>query len=954
MKYLKLLSLICFFCLALWSCSSSDGDLETPTGTKFEIESADLTQNFEKTSKSISIAVNTDIESTKWNVKSNDSWCIATKATNGKSINITVKDSEEPDVRTTTVSVSSPVKNYEIKVSQLGYGPAILLKTNPQTVSADGGQIQISVTTNVDYKRSAPSQSWITEDNSKSRAFITYTHLYNVEANPAFKERTANIVFTDAREGADKLAEPVTLVISQKAKDGNVSDIEIEGDIQIKPTSASASEAQSGQGIELTYDGDTSPDTHYHSRWNGATQFPVTLEYFFKNNKEDMDYIVYYTRSGNGNFGEFDLYIATESSPEYTLYGSYDFKMQNAASRLNFKETIKGVSKIKFVVKSGLGNYVSCAEMQFFKHNNEKTLDSQLLSVFTDITCTEIKSGVTEDQINALPGFFAKLAIAIRNNTYSDYEKEFRIQEYKPYSRPEEWAEKLMTRKYSFLDNPTGITVKKGDEIIILVGDTHGQTISIQNIGEETTGSANEQYVQTEASGDSYFLTEGVNKIAIQKTGMLFFIYTTDITASNAKPIKVHIPTGCGEVAGFFDLERHQSDEKYTELINKSSYKYFCVRGKRIIFYFHRDKMKAAVPNNILSAINLWDDIISWQHELMGLEDIFPSQMNNHLFAISPEGSYMWASDYRVAFVYTYLNNILLKENVMAQKDNAWGPAHEIGHVNQIAINWPSCTESSNNLFSNYTLYKLGKYCSRGETINKLAEYRCGNGDAWYNMGDATHQNESTEIHMRMNWQLWNYYHRCGYNTNFWPELFKAMRENRITETNPGAAQLLFAKTASRVANEDLTDFFETWGFFVPVDNVEYEQYGTYRYNVTQSMIDEAKAYMAKFPKPKHAFYYIEDRKKGDTGLDVEPGNVGYFDQFKSDKKITKTITCTRSGQTIRISDGDEAVAFELHKDGKRIYFFNTFNTTIPSSVKLTDDVKVYAVQADGQRFEIK
>ena len=55
----------------------------------------------------------------------------------------------------------------------------------------------------------------------------------------------------------------------------------------------------------------------------------------------------------------------------------------------------------------------------------------------------------------------------------------------------------------------------------------------------------------------------------------------------------------------------------------------------------------------------------------------------------------MWASDYRIGFVYTYLNNILLYDNVMAAKDNAWGPAHEIGHIHQRAINWPGSTESS-------------------------------------------------------------------------------------------------------------------------------------------------------------------------------------------------------------------------------------------------------------------
>ena len=148
----------------------------------------------------------------------------------------------------------------------------------------------------------------------------------------------------------------------------------------------------------------------------------------------------------------------------------------------------------------------------------------------------------------------------------------------------------------------------------------------------------------------------------------------------------------------------------------------------------------------------------------------------------------------------------------MADKDNAWGPAHEIGHIHQKAINWPGCTESSNNLFSNYVLYKLGKYCSRGSELFHLADARFVEGQAWFDMGNPHHMNEDTEIHMRMYWQLWNYYHRCGYNEKFWQTLFQLLRADRIDENNPGAAQLKLAVKASQAAHEDLSDFFELWG----------------------------------------------------------------------------------------------------------------------------------------------
>lgn len=608
------------------------------------------------------------------------------------------------------------------------------------------------------------------------------------------------------------------------------------------------------------------------------------------------------------------------------------------------------MTKIKFSVKSGLGGFVSCDEMEFYQKNPNKTLDQQLLTVFTDLACTQVKEEATDEAIQALPAYFASLATQLRNDTYDPWEKEFRIQSYQPYSDVEEWAQTLMTKRYSNLDNPTGIYVEAGDSVVVLVGPTHGQSLSLQCIGEEQTGDGTNTYVQTAASGETRFLQEGVNKVGFSQKGMLFLMYTANLSDKNAQPVTVHIAPGSGKVSGFFDLKTHQTNEKYQELIGKATYKYFCVRGERIMFYFHREQMKQAVPTDILSAINLWDDIISWEQELMGIEDVRPSQVNNHLFAISPEGSYMWASDYRIAFVYTYLNNILLKDNVMAAKDNAWGPAHEIGHIHQQAINWPGSTESSNNLFSNYVLYKLGKYCSRGSELSALATARCEKHQAWWNMGSATHQNEDTEIHMRMNWQLWNYYHRCGYKTDFWQTLFKLLREDRIVESDPGAAQLKFAMKASQAANENLTDFFEMWGFFEPVD-ATIEQYGTWNYRVTDTMIKEAKDFMAKFPAPKHAFYYLEDRKNGDVGIgNYKVGDVGYYTQFQDDVKITKEVGYSLSGQQVNVTDGDQAVAFEVRKDGKLLYFSNFFQFTVPSSISL-EGAGIYAVQADGKRI---
>ena len=795
-----------------------------------------------------------------------------------------------------------------------------------QNFSKDAANVSISITTNlnVDNWEAKVTDKWLRATQFKNSLKIS------VDANIGSNRRTANVKVSSATKH-------YTITVTQYS----ASDIVIEEDIQVKPYAGKASEEETDpdRSIEHSFDDKFIADggVPYHSKWGQSADFPVILEYYFEGNT-DIDYFIYHTNSGNGTFGKFDVYTQTKENTEYVHQGSYDFNMRNSPSIASLKTPVKA-TKVKFEVHSGKNGYVSCDEMQFFKKNKKNTLEEQLLTVFTDITCSEIKPDVTQEQIEALPEFFIQTASALKDDSYNKWEKEFRIREYCPYSSADEWADKLMTRKYGDLDNPTGIYVNEGDEVVVLVGDTHGQSISIQNIGEETS----KGYAQTSVNGDIYPLKEGVNKLTAKQTGMLFVMYNTNIQNPDAQPIKIHIPLGGGKVCGFFSLKEHQTNEKYKELIDKADYKYFCVIGNAIILYFHHKQLKAAVPYDILSSIELWDNMIQW-----------------HIFAISPEGGYMWASEGRIGFVYTVLGDILRKSYLMASR-NSWGPAHEIGHVHQGAINWASTTESSNNLFSNYTIYKFGQNCSRGTEL-AVPEYaanvkkatlvfrRCVENKAWCDFG-TDYQGEDPEMHARMNWQLWNYYHRCGYNPQFFPTLFKLMRENRVSTQDPGENQMMYARMACRAANENLTDFFERWGFFVPI-SMKVNQYATYNYIVTDAMIKETKEFMKQFPAPKHAFYYLEDRKKGDPGLDTTPPDVGYFTQFAEDMKITKQITYTISGHQVNVQNGEQAVAFEIKENDNLKYFGTSFQFEIPNTIS-PDRVKLYAVQADGVRIEM-
>ena len=833
-----------------------------------------------------------------------------------------------------------------------------------QNFSKDAANVSISITTNlnVDNWEAKVTDKWLRATQFKNSLKIS------VDANIGSNRRTANVKVSSATKH-------YTITVTQYS----ASDIVIEEDIQVKPYAGKASEEETDpdRSIEHSFDDKFIADggVPYHSKWGQSADFPVILEYYFEGNT-DIDYFIYHTNSGNGTFGKFDVYTQTKENTEYVHQGSYDFNMRNSPSIASLKTPVKA-TKVKFEVHSGKNGYVSCDEMQFFKKNKKNTLEEQLLTVFTDITCSEIKPDVTQEQIEALPEFFIQTASALKDDSYNKWEKEFRIREYCPYSSADEWADKLMTRKYGDLDNPTGIYVNEGDEVVVLVGNTHGQSISIQNIGEETS----KGYAQTSVNGDIYPLKEGVNKLTAKQTGMLFAMYNTNIQNPDAQPIKIHIPLGGGKVCGFFSLKEHQTNEKYKELIDKADYKYFCVIGNAIILYFHHKQLKAAVPYDILSSIELWDNMIQWQQELMGIEDVHPKQMNNHIFAISPEGGYMWASEGRIGFVYTVLGDILRKSYLMASR-NSWGPAHEIGHCNQTrpGVLWGGNTEVTNNIMSEYIQTTIFGQPSRIQVEDMGITYRNRYSKAWsgiiatgsphadfQNLG----KNNANDVFCKLVpfWQLELYFGKVLGRTplqqadkgGFYPEVYEYARNKDYTGMTHGEIQLDFVYACSKISGMNLLDFFTKWGFLTPVDK-ELDDYGKKQLTVTQDMIDALKQKVNAL---------------GGTRLDValEYISDNTYELYKTKPAIIKGENATHAPKTFTVGSGDNAVTYNgetitiknwtnvvtyevKDETGKFILICSGENApsstdtfTIP--VRWKDGFQLSAVSVTGERIEI-
>ena len=701
----------------------------------------------------------------------------------------------------------------------------------------------------------------------------------------------------------------------------------IENDIKVKVSRGEASSYESSSSFENSFDGKS--NTFYHSNWNNkdTNYFPITLNYYF-DNTPDIDYLVYNTRqdgSANGNFKEFEIWASTVSNSNYTKIGSYNLKGRSGSYPIEFSTTIKEVKSIRFIVKSGSGEgqgFVSCSEMEFY-HRNPNQFDYSL--IFTDSSCSELKKGITEREINQIEdSLLKKLAMDIYSGTYNT---EFRIQLYKPFQDPEIMKAKNKTNgAYSLRDNPTGISVHKNDEIVIFMDKTNSKGVNfiIQNL-EDGFG------------GVSFPIMIGANKIKIPNDGLLYIMYHTEEATED--PIKINILGG--EVNGYFDSQKHNSSD-WQRLINAAVDKHFDVLGK----YAHLTFPTADLRKNTgdgKALIDIYDRIVLLEQDFMGLVK-YNRMFNNRLYYVVTynEGAHMYASSNHTAYApntMSYLTNPNLLPN------DIWGPAHETGHSNQTqGLNWTGMGEVSNNIYAMYVRSSfVGTSRLEDATSGYLNTYEKGfntyiltKSPHNYPGGSTLYPTNDGDLFCKLIpfWQLKLYFHDVKGNNDFYKDIYEYLRTHPNI-SSPSLQQLNFVKTVCEVGQVDMTSFFESWGLLTPID-LDIDDYGVSQFQITQAQVDLVKSEIAamNLPKPKLDVKYLTDK---------------LVQTYKKNQSIV--VNSVRiSGNTL-IVDAQNVATYEIYdaETLKSIYIKNQFSLGNNGLSK----IKVYAISASGQKKQV-
>lgn len=636
-----------------------------------------------------------------------------------------------------------------------------------------------------------------------------------------------------------------TITVSQSGRNSAISDVKDDIKISVKSGVASSFQLTDkvDERIEKSFDGNMS--TIYHSAWNNAgdNYFPITLTYNFEN-VSAMDYLVYYPRieGSNGFFKEFELWVAAEGKP-LAKYGDYDFMGSSSSSRINFAPALINPTQIQFVVKSGAGDgqgFASCAEMEFYRKNPD---NFDYLTIFTDHTCSQLKDGIDEAQIKSIGNqFFRDLAFEILKD---EYDSEFRVQTYKAWQHPDVMSKINKTGSYGLRDNPTGIYINQGEELIVMVGDTYGQNISLFV-----------QDTNNRMAGSSFSLYTGLNKIKAPKSGLTYIMYYTQ--TGTEKPVKINI--AAGTVNGYFDSQKHKKED-WSRILSKATYRHFDLIGKYAVMTFETAAYKNYVADG-LALINKYDDLVRLQQDFLGLFDNGKA-FKNRAYFLAVYDSFMYAGSYHTGYNADTQATILNLQEI-STSGACWGPAHEMGHIHQTrpGMKWHGMTEVTNNILALHVQTSWG--------IQSRLEFEDFYGEASTNLLKkgipySNYKGPGTVFSQLVPfWQLKLYMIDVLGKKSFYKDIFEKVRTTPNVDTSvitDGYYQLNFVRMACESSELDLTDFFDAWGFFIPVDIPELDDYGKRRFTITQEQVNELKAEIAakKYPKPKHNIYDIRD-----------------------------------------------------------------------------------------------
>ncbi|MCM1028740.1 MAG: M60 family metallopeptidase [Pseudoflavonifractor sp.] len=630
--------------------------------------------------------------------------------------------------------------------------------------------------------------------------------------------------------------------------------------------------------------------------------------------------------------------------------------------------------------------------------------------VFADKACTKLAAGYSDADVKALPDVLQQMVAKVKANDWSEtnynnesikwddaHARRFRARDYNVFSRGWEITGLTGVQPHTNMNNPTGIMANAYDVLFIMVDQAPKEDASLyfRAFAHNT--------MENGWDGDIE-LHEGLNVVPVWGDGNMGWIYYTCKTWENGgdrlskpahklsefPPIKIHIEGGL--INSYWDNSLDTEDDwfYYRERAQHPMYD-ILTKYNHIRFFLdkkgwsvtdepvHNGLKQVLAPGSdrsILTMAKTWDDVYLGENFAIGTmsdEDIatlgrgyyepaagdkiaprinMRDYYNNRHMGIeaqdvkNPNGS-SWRTCYPAGNPRGYTDVL---------NDDVWCVHHEYGHMLQGPMNLVGQTETSNNGLANIATIWGSNRTTRANFIELTADN--------FSKGNLYCENELWNC-VRMFYQLWLYYHGAGYNKKFFPRFYELLRRDPLVHhptwdavpTSQLEDGLHLAKLACIAAEEDLTEFFEAWGFLQPCDKFLVGDYTSHYLSLTRDEADQWRAEIAALGLPKNITPLFIDERPGDTERVSYPearfakekaGDVGGLVHFKAHSKVTKPYSYTLSGNSVSLVDGEGGIGFVVRDSKGRLLGFSNkynFNVSPTTAAKLlSGEAEIYAL----------
>ena len=707
--------------------------------------------------------------------------------------------------------------------------------------------------------------------------------------------------------------------------DGRIPNSEVSSVVLTNPNNVDRSRCPSFSAGQLI-DGDAA--TYWIARvWWESSEITYTFS-----QPQDMNYMILVPYLGGGYKTAIKNYTITARDAQGNVLtsGSYRAPAMTAQNYLVLPfPAVKGVKSLSVSLAEweGNGSRVSVSEAAFYRSDS---LPEDIAALFANDSFTQLRGGVTEAQIAALESrlnekssFYLDITLlrdelALARGLLAGGDALGVVSS--GFQSRSASLDSAFGQSASDLQ-PLGVSVAVPNAA--QAGTTASTTVAVY---AELPGDAPVYIVPTQFYGESGIwrggaiaLTQGRNYLSIPQIGSLTderggVLYLT-YAGSNPGAIRLQIRGGDNvvpipvlELSGWYDMPEDQQRSAISAYVEALEV-HVTSLGSNNLTRNVRNATELSTPSVLLSlpadrvlaglqgvgssreamAEALYQNVLAWEEELFvanKVQGIIASDapLADYRYPMTTRQNIRYMRMFPGAFMYAAGNHVGIEygsaagltrgrpsaQTGLGQANGlfGWGIAHEIGHN----MDKLGKAEITNNLYSLMVQTYDGKQntlASRLEKSNKYAGIFTKTAQGL--PGDSN----DVFVQLGLYWQLHLAYDGGNKPMDFYNRFFKAWKAGTYFggETN---YQDRVARTASAVANRNLTEFFTRWGM---------------------TLSDGTKAALAKLPEETRALWYLSDQSRRDrlAGASQGQGTVSLEAVKEGDNQVRLTITSNLS-----------------------------------------------------------